>query len=134
MRSMRTSCDRSPCLRRCVGPGRAGQVNRASAPVERSINLRHPCPQPKMTEYDKRCCCLREIQQTEEKYTDTLGSIHQVRCARDPCLRRLLPAFLKAQAALKLTILLPRLSEYWDDKHLPPYLAPLLKSQVNRGG
>ncbi|XP_035301316.1 proto-oncogene vav isoform X2 [Cricetulus griseus] len=32
---------------------------------------------PKMTEYDKRCCCLREIQQTEEKYTDTLGSIHQ---------------------------------------------------------
>ncbi|XP_014699131.1 proto-oncogene vav [Equus asinus] len=32
---------------------------------------------PKMTEYDKRCCCLREIQQTEEKYTDTLGSIQQ---------------------------------------------------------
>ena len=32
-----------------------------------------------MTEYDKRCCCLREIQQTEEKYTDTLGSIQQVR-------------------------------------------------------
>lgn len=44
------------------------------------------CPlhsQPKMTEYDKRCCCLREIQQTEEKYTDTLGSIQQVRCS-DP--------------------------------------------------
>ncbi|XP_074207044.1 proto-oncogene vav [Camelus bactrianus] len=37
-----------------------------------------PVPmQPKMTEYDKRCCCLREIQQTEEKYTDTLGSIQQ---------------------------------------------------------
>ncbi|XP_032250626.1 proto-oncogene vav isoform X1 [Phoca vitulina] len=37
-----------------------------------------PMPmQPKMTEYDKRCCCLREIQQTEEKYTDTLGSIQQ---------------------------------------------------------
>ncbi|KAF7475557.1 Hypothetical predicted protein [Marmota monax] len=35
-----------------------------------------PMP-PKMTEYDKRCCCLREIQQTEEKYTDTLGSILQ---------------------------------------------------------
>lgn len=35
-----------------------------------------PTP-PKMTEYDKRCCCLREIQQTEEKYTDTLGSIQQ---------------------------------------------------------
>ncbi|OWK12237.1 VAV1 [Cervus elaphus hippelaphus] len=35
-----------------------------------------PMP-PKMTEYDKRCCCLREIQQTEEKYTDTLGSIQQ---------------------------------------------------------
>lgn len=34
-----------------------------------------------MTEYDKRCCCLREIQQTEEKYTDTLGSIQQVRCS-----------------------------------------------------
>ncbi|KFO28785.1 Proto-oncogene vav [Fukomys damarensis] len=33
--------------------------------------------QPKMTEYDKRCCCLREIQQTEDKYTDTLGSIQQ---------------------------------------------------------
>ncbi|XP_006896409.1 PREDICTED: proto-oncogene vav isoform X2 [Elephantulus edwardii] len=32
---------------------------------------------PKMTEYDKRCCCLREIQQTEDKYTDTLGSIQQ---------------------------------------------------------
>ncbi|OBS78300.1 hypothetical protein A6R68_19310 [Neotoma lepida] len=26
-----------------------------------------PTP-PKMTEYDKRCCCLREIQQTEEKF------------------------------------------------------------------
>ena len=38
-----------------------------------------PHSQPKMTEYDKRCCCLREIQQTEEKYTDTLGSIQQVR-------------------------------------------------------
>lgn len=37
-----------------------------------------PMP-PKMTEYDKRCCCLREIQQTEEKYTDTLGSVQQVR-------------------------------------------------------
>ncbi|XP_023602627.1 proto-oncogene vav [Myotis lucifugus] len=35
-----------------------------------------PMP-PKMTDYDKRCCCLREIQQTEEKYTDTLGSIQQ---------------------------------------------------------
>nr|XP_034353699.1 proto-oncogene vav isoform X4 [Arvicanthis niloticus] len=35
-----------------------------------------PTP-PKMTEYDKRCCCLREIQQTEEKYADTLGSIQQ---------------------------------------------------------
>ncbi|CAH6779500.1 Vav1 [Phodopus roborovskii] len=35
-----------------------------------------PMP-PKMTEQDKRHCCLREIQQTEEKYTDTLGSIHQ---------------------------------------------------------
>uniref|UniRef100_A0A8C6RHF7 Proto-oncogene vav n=1 Tax=Nannospalax galili TaxID=1026970 RepID=A0A8C6RHF7_NANGA len=35
-----------------------------------------PTP-PKMTEFDKRCCCLREIQQTEEKYTDTLGSIQQ---------------------------------------------------------
>ncbi|XP_078216479.1 proto-oncogene vav isoform X2 [Callithrix jacchus] len=35
------------------------------------------CMPPKMTEYDKRCCCLREIQQTEEKYTDTLGSIQQ---------------------------------------------------------
>lgn len=32
---------------------------------------------PKMTEYDKRCCCLREIQQTEEKYRDTLSSIQQ---------------------------------------------------------
>ncbi|XP_049645375.1 proto-oncogene vav isoform X2 [Suncus etruscus] len=37
-----------------------------------------PVPQmPKMTEYDKRCCCLREIQQTEEKYRDTLSSIQQ---------------------------------------------------------
>nr|XP_021487502.1 proto-oncogene vav isoform X3 [Meriones unguiculatus] len=35
-----------------------------------------PTP-PRMTEFDKRCCCLREIQQTEEKYTDTLGSILQ---------------------------------------------------------
>ncbi|XP_068939274.1 proto-oncogene vav [Petaurus breviceps papuanus] len=32
---------------------------------------------PKMTELDKRICCLREIQQTEEKYTDTLSSIQQ---------------------------------------------------------
>lgn len=41
-----------------------------------------------MTEYDKRCCCLREIQQTEEKYTDTLGSIQQVRCRRLATARR----------------------------------------------
>ncbi|XP_053145782.1 proto-oncogene vav isoform X2 [Hemicordylus capensis] len=32
---------------------------------------------PKMTELDKRKCCLQEIQQTEEKYTSTLESIHQ---------------------------------------------------------
>uniref|UniRef100_A0A4X2M243 Proto-oncogene vav n=1 Tax=Vombatus ursinus TaxID=29139 RepID=A0A4X2M243_VOMUR len=32
---------------------------------------------PKMTELDKKICCLREIQQTEEKYTDTLSSIQQ---------------------------------------------------------
>ena len=38
-----------------------------------------------MTEYDKRCCCLREIQQTEEKYTDTLGSIQQVMLRAGPC-------------------------------------------------
>uniref|UniRef100_A0A667ING7 Vav guanine nucleotide exchange factor 1 n=1 Tax=Lynx canadensis TaxID=61383 RepID=A0A667ING7_LYNCA len=29
---------------------------------------------------DKRCCCLREIQQTEEKYTDTLGIHPTVPC------------------------------------------------------
>ena len=48
-----------------------------------------PRSQPKMTEYDKRCCCLREIQQTEEKYTDTLGSIQQVRCSRPAPARRM---------------------------------------------
>ncbi|KAM5238940.1 proto-oncogene vav isoform 5-T5 [Ctenodactylus gundi] len=32
---------------------------------------------PRMTELDKRRCCLREIQQTEEKYTDTLGAVQQ---------------------------------------------------------
>uniref|UniRef100_A0A452HGH6 Uncharacterized protein n=1 Tax=Gopherus agassizii TaxID=38772 RepID=A0A452HGH6_9SAUR len=31
----------------------------------------------KMTELDKRNCCLQEIRQTEEKYTDTLESIYQ---------------------------------------------------------
>ncbi|MBN3324792.1 VAV protein, partial [Atractosteus spatula] len=31
----------------------------------------------KMTEVDKRQCCLQEIKQTEEKYTDTLESILQ---------------------------------------------------------
>ncbi|XP_054859544.1 proto-oncogene vav [Eublepharis macularius] len=37
-----------------------------------------PCVMPqKMTEQDKRKCCLQEIQQTEEKYTSTLESIHQ---------------------------------------------------------
>lgn len=34
--------------------------------------------QQRMTELDKRKCCLQEIQQTEEKYTSTLESIHQV--------------------------------------------------------
>lgn len=38
--------------------------------------------QQKMTELDKRKCCLQEIQQTEEKYTSTLESIHQV-CISD---------------------------------------------------
>ncbi|XP_048378139.2 proto-oncogene vav-like [Stegostoma tigrinum] len=31
----------------------------------------------KMTDFDKRNCCLQEIRQTEEKYTETLESIHQ---------------------------------------------------------
>ncbi|XP_028907965.1 proto-oncogene vav isoform X1 [Ornithorhynchus anatinus] len=31
----------------------------------------------KMTDLDKRSCCLQEIRQTEEKYTDTLKSIQQ---------------------------------------------------------
>uniref|UniRef100_A0A8D2LDF5 Vav guanine nucleotide exchange factor 1 n=1 Tax=Varanus komodoensis TaxID=61221 RepID=A0A8D2LDF5_VARKO len=31
----------------------------------------------RMTELDKRKCCIQEIQQTEEKYTSTLESIHQ---------------------------------------------------------
>uniref|UniRef100_V9KF60 Proto-oncogene vav n=1 Tax=Callorhinchus milii TaxID=7868 RepID=V9KF60_CALMI len=31
---------------------------------------------PKMTEFDKRNCCLQEIRQTEEKYTHTLESIN----------------------------------------------------------
>ncbi|KAH0628766.1 hypothetical protein JD844_010264, partial [Phrynosoma platyrhinos] len=35
-------------------------------------------PQQRMTELDKRKCCLQEIHQTEEKYTSTLESIHQV--------------------------------------------------------
>lgn len=79
MRSTRTSCARSrgPC--RCVaqggGPGRAQGGAAPGPPAPASP----PRRQPKMTEYDKRCCCLREIQQTEEKYTDTLGSVQQVR-------------------------------------------------------
>uniref|UniRef100_A0A674JDN4 Vav guanine nucleotide exchange factor 1 n=1 Tax=Terrapene triunguis TaxID=2587831 RepID=A0A674JDN4_9SAUR len=36
-----------------------------------------PAVMPKMTELDKRNCCLQEIRQTEEKYTDTLESIYQ---------------------------------------------------------
>ncbi|MBN3310197.1 VAV protein, partial [Amia calva] len=38
-----------------------------------------PCAetQQRMTEVDKRNCCLQEIRQTEEKYTDTLESILQ---------------------------------------------------------
>ncbi|XP_069783460.1 proto-oncogene vav-like isoform X4 [Narcine bancroftii] len=32
---------------------------------------------PRLTEFDKRICCLQEIKQTEEKYTETLESIHQ---------------------------------------------------------
>ncbi|XP_061495377.1 proto-oncogene vav isoform X2 [Rhineura floridana] len=36
-----------------------------------------PSVMPRMTELDKRKCCLQEIQQTEEKYTSTLESIHQ---------------------------------------------------------
>lgn len=32
---------------------------------------------PRLTELDKRSCCLQEIRQTEEKYTETLESIHQ---------------------------------------------------------
>ncbi|RXM96922.1 Proto-oncogene vav [Acipenser ruthenus] len=40
--------------------------------------MRHDAPaetQQKITEVDKRQCCLQEIRQTEEKYTETLGSI-----------------------------------------------------------
>lgn len=35
--------------------------------------------QQQKTGVDKRECCLQEIRQTEEKYTDTLESILQVR-------------------------------------------------------
>uniref|UniRef100_A0A8C9TU58 Osteoclast-stimulating factor 1 n=1 Tax=Scleropages formosus TaxID=113540 RepID=A0A8C9TU58_SCLFO len=34
--------------------------------------------EPKMTDVDKKNCCLQEIKQTEEKYTDTLESILKV--------------------------------------------------------
>uniref|UniRef100_UPI00398E8B17 proto-oncogene vav-like n=1 Tax=Pristiophorus japonicus TaxID=55135 RepID=UPI00398E8B17 len=34
-------------------------------------------PPQRMTDFDKRNCCLEEIKQTEKKYTDTLESIHQ---------------------------------------------------------
>ncbi|XP_041091553.1 proto-oncogene vav-like isoform X2 [Polyodon spathula] len=40
--------------------------------------MRHDAPaetHQKITEVDKRQCCLQEIRQTEEKYTETLGSI-----------------------------------------------------------
>jgi guanine nucleotide exchange factor VAV len=58
------------------GPGLGGRGAGVNAGRDTRVSS---CPQPKMTEYDKRCCCLREIQQTEDKYTDTLGSIQQVR-------------------------------------------------------
>lgn len=36
-------------------------------------------PPPKQAEMDIRSCCLGEIRQTEEKYTETLESIEKVR-------------------------------------------------------
>lgn len=36
--------------------------------------------QPKCPENDIRSCCLAEIKQTEEKYTETLESIEKVSC------------------------------------------------------
>ena len=81
-RCTRTSCARSRCPCRCVGEqGRAGQAHGWGAAPDTPTPASPLRSQPKMTEYDKRCCCLREIQQTEEKYTDTLGSIQQVRCS-----------------------------------------------------
>lgn len=81
-RCTRTSCAQSRCPCRCVGEqGRAGQEHGWGAALDTPTPASPLCSQPKMTEYDKRCCCLREIQQTEEKYTDTLGSIQQVRCS-----------------------------------------------------
>ncbi|XP_065432643.1 proto-oncogene vav-like isoform X2 [Chrysemys picta bellii] len=44
-----------------------------------------PVVMPKMTELDKRNCCLQEIRQTEEKYTDTLESIYQFLCLKNIC-------------------------------------------------
>ncbi|XP_018420001.1 PREDICTED: proto-oncogene vav [Nanorana parkeri] len=43
------------------------------------MNDDHPAPQKdgKMTTDDMKRCCLQELYQTEEKYTDTLGSICQ---------------------------------------------------------
>lgn len=86
MRSTRTSCARSryPC--RCVGTqDPVGQAHGWGASPDTPTSAYPPHSQPKMTEYDKRCCCLREIQQTEEKYTDTLGSIQQVMLRAGPC-------------------------------------------------
>lgn len=96
MKFMRTSCEPIRCPRRCV---LAGRVDRAGSGLREvggwqtaGQQLQAPSPpaspacplQPKMTEYDKRCCCLREIQQTEEKYTDTLASIQQVAAGAGP--------------------------------------------------
>lgn len=41
------------------------------------VPLMYPMQQQK-TGVDKRECCLQEIRQTEEKYSDTLESILQV--------------------------------------------------------
>ena len=85
-RSTRTSCARSRCPCRCVGAqDRVGQAHGWGASPDTPTSASPPHSQPKMTEYDKRCCCLREIQQTEEKYTDTLGSIQQVMLRPGPC-------------------------------------------------
>uniref|UniRef100_A0A8D0A810 Vav guanine nucleotide exchange factor 3 n=1 Tax=Sander lucioperca TaxID=283035 RepID=A0A8D0A810_SANLU len=69
-------------------------------------------PPPKQAETDIRSCCLTEIKQTEEKYTETLESIEKVLTFLDTVVRIMQAPWLPLSTSCCMCLIRPRLLIY----------------------